>query len=209
MERYEECIEVCQTGLKEAPECALEKVLEVAKTKLKEENERREKQMKSATKAQLELKQYIDVRGLSYSTVPSADIPRQFSPVFEVKNNKLVTSVIVFYPEFQQMDFIQEALEDDLLFNHVASVLEEGLPWDSNRHYLDPADVNVYLLLQRRELFTGFQCEFSDQRLHKVDKKSTVLEALKTKNYVVPLCLEVFIVSKKSAFEGHFVSKYE
>lgn len=209
LERFQECIEVCHRGLQEAPECALEKVLEAAEAKLAAENERRAKQMKSATAAQLDLKRAVDLRGISYSMVSSADIPRQFSPKFEVRDSKLATSILVFYPEFQQVDTIQEASEDDSLFGHIASVLEEGLPWDANRNYLDPADVNLYLLLQRRELFTGTQCEFTDQRLFKLDRKASVLEALRTKNYVVPGCLEVFLVSSKSPFEKHFLSKYE
>lgn len=52
--------------------------------------------------------------------------------------NALHTPIAVYYPEFSQMDFIQDSLENQSLEPHLEELVRGGLPWDdaTNRKYL-------------------------------------------------------------------------
>jgi tetratricopeptide (TPR) repeat protein len=207
--RFEEAVQTCRAGLEEAKEESLAKVLEAAEERLTQETARSNQKKEALSSQNQGLRQVLESKGVSYSAQHSADIQRQFQPIFRAENGKLSTSIIVFYSEFQQMDFIQIAQEDESLFDHIACVLEEGLPWDTQKHYLDINDIAIYLFLQKRELFCGNQCSLTHPRMVEVPATASILDALMTKDYVVPGCLEVFVVSTKSPFHKHFLTTHK
>lgn len=209
LSRFEEAVQTCRAGLEQAKEESLTKVLEAAQERLAQETAKLNKKKEALATQTQGLRQALESKGVSYSTQHSADIQRQFQPIFRVDNGKIVTSVVIYYSEFQQMDFIQSANEDESLFDHVACVLEEGLPWDSQRHYLDINDIQIFVLLQKRDLFCGAQYSQTHPKMVPVSATASVLDALRTKDYVVPGCLEVFVVSTKSPFHAHFLATHK
>ena len=64
--------------------------------------------------------------------------------LFVDKDDVLHTPILVIYPEFNQSDFIQDSRESDILKDHIMALLEEGLPWDTNKTY-DIDSLEVYI----------------------------------------------------------------
>ncbi len=57
------------------------------------------------------------------------------------------TPILVFYPQFQNSDFIQRTVETELLSSHLASLLP--LPWDNDQHYL-PEHLVVFVEVKKK-----------------------------------------------------------
>lgn len=207
--KHAECIETCRKGLEKTQEETLKKVMAAAQEGLERETAKQKSAASALSARNEELRAALESKKVSYSRDFSTDLSRQFKPTFRVTDGQLTTSIVVYYPEFQQMDFIETAGENESLWDHVGCVLEGGLPWDLQRHYLDLHKVKVYLMLQKREVFCGSQCVLEHPALAEVSPEASVLTALQTPNYVVPGCLEVFVVSVQSPFHQHFLATHK
>ena len=206
--KFVECTETCSAGLKIESEESLEKLRNFATEKYEQFLQKSNLKKQEFDKVQLELKTRLEKHGISYSPKFSADIQREYHPKFGINSGQIMTSVTVFYPEFQQLDLIESAFENDTLYNHISSVLEEGLPWDLQRLYLDEDNVRIFLMVEKRETVADSQSPKISQSLVEIPKNQTVLQTLQTKNYIVPGNLEVYVVSTKSSFFSHFLSLY-
>lgn len=209
LNRLAECVKTCEEGLIIAHETSLEKLLQIASEKLIEETKLLEIKFKNMNNEKKELKKVLDSRFISYSMKFSVDIEKQHKPQFILSDGKIVTSLMIYYPEFQQMDFVMTANEDDYLFELIWGVTEQGLPWDVKKQYVNPESLRFFVMLEKREMFTGTQSKQVHQCLSEIDVNKTILEILQTPDYVVPGHLEIYMLSIESIFYKHFLETYK
>jgi len=130
------------------------------------------------------------------------------NPFFD-ENNVLNFSIIVTYPEFQQMDFIQKARETDLLKDHLLEILKNPLPWDEKKYYsydncVAFVELNCVTPLYRFDKHTNYQDGYK-----RVNRNRPLSETLTLNGYVLPFLLEIFVVSKVSPFIDKFMTEFE
>jgi len=149
-------------------------------------------------------------RGYTLGTKRIHDIPHshQMDP-FVDKDGVLKFSVIVSYVEFHQMDFIQQATENDLLSDHLKEIFKENLPWDGQGHY-NYKDLIVFVELNcvdpkyRSPYHSNYEKTF-----FRIGKRAKFSDILRVNGYVMPYVLELYVLSKSSPFFEKFLKEYD
>jgi hypothetical protein len=154
---------------------------------------------------------HLNKKGIRYSASSSVDLPQIYQVHFGLIGKKVVTSMIIFYPEFSQLDFIEQAGETDCVFDILAEPLSSGLPWDDNKYYNDFASLKVFVVVANREALNASNFEPLPKNLNRlveINPTQKVIDVLTIKEYVVPKILELYVLSTRSPFYKHFVGQY-
>eukprot|EP01016_Furgasonia_blochmanni_P050748 TRINITY_DN7892_c0_g1_i9.p1 TRINITY_DN7892_c0_g1~~TRINITY_DN7892_c0_g1_i9.p1 ORF type:complete len:308 (-),score=50.01 TRINITY_DN7892_c0_g1_i9:16-939(-) len=184
VERLKDAIDILDQGLKmesgNKELLALKKVIqETIDKKIKAEEEKKLKAMKQ--KKSLE-DQCWD-KGVRLGT-QSLLIPESYKMEISFdKDNYLHTSIAIVYPEFSQMDFIQDAVEDDTLGDHLVEIFKEPLPWDQGRNY-SITSIEVYVELLSVKPLKPYKSKHPERSFKRIDLKSSILDVLKTEDYI-------------------------
>lgn len=99
-----------------------------------------------------------------------------------------------------------------MLFDHLAEIFHGGLPWDKNGDYLALERLKCFIQLNSSPAYfklKGFDQKNFDQQVATfklINMKSSIIEILKVPGHVVPMVLEVYILSEKSKFLDIFAS---
>ena len=118
----------------------------------------------------------------------STEVPGAEDAEMEVlEEGHFSTPILVFYPQFQNSDFIQHTVETELLSSHLSTLLP--LPWDNDQHYL-PENLVTFVEVKKKGQ-TAFK---------RIDPNLSILNALCTKHYRHPMMLQVYVLSLKSPF---------
>lgn len=211
LDRYQECIQVCNQGL------AIENDKDFINLRTKAETEYDKianKIDKGSYIKQNDLgrtMKYLNKKGIRYSAASSVNLPQIYQPHFGLIGKKVVTSMIIFYPEFSQLDFIEQTNEGDFVFDILAEPLSSGLPWDENKYYDDFSSLKVFVVVANRDALNGDNFEALPKDLNRLVQITTtqkVIDVLTIKDYVVPKVLELYVLSTRSKFYNHFVGQY-
>ncbi|XP_023217001.1 tetratricopeptide repeat protein 4-like [Centruroides sculpturatus] len=213
---YKECIEWCSEGLAIDKENETLKELKINAMKLKKLKEQEMKQKslqnKKDDESNRKLKQAIMERGIKIKPrmphlEPEWDIhdletshPAAKQNVHLDKDNNLIWPVYFLYPEFAEMDFIQEFGENTRFFDHLKVMFgspENRPEWDKTNSYI-PEKLQIYF-------------EYSEEDcLVSVNKNSTLQEILRDDRYWVKNGTPAFIIMvQNSEFEKDFRGRYK
>lgn len=154
---------------------------------------------------------HLNKKGIRYSASSSVNLPQVYQPHFGLIGKKVVTSMILFYPEFSQLDFIEQAHESDYVFDILAEPLSGGLPWDENKYYNDFSSLKVFVVAANRDALNDANFEPLPKNLNRLVEiipTQKVIDVLTIKDYVVPKVLELYVLSTRSKFYNHFVGQY-
>lgn len=123
----------------------------VNEKKLRERNERKQEIQEKKRKKEEEeiigeiLKRGIEIEGrenLNLSIL-EPQFPQLFNSRVFVRDGRLVWPVILFYPEYKIMDYIQEFDEGDTFYDQLSQVFESCPEWDKEGKYR-VGKINVY-----------------------------------------------------------------
>ncbi|KRX08937.1 hypothetical protein PPERSA_09041 [Pseudocohnilembus persalinus] len=118
------------------------------------------------------------------------------------------------YPEFQQMDYIQDIHESHKLQENIKALFDENghLVYDLNKVY-NPNNVELYLELNQVEPYYQIKniSDWPKQRgLIKIDSRKKMATLMATKGFVLPKVAEFYMVCPDSKdFYEHFKRNFE
>ncbi|XP_060576146.1 tetratricopeptide repeat protein 4-like isoform X2 [Ruditapes philippinarum] len=220
MKKYEDCFKWCDEALAFDPKDA--KILEIRQKaaklqKIIERDKRKEKAVeKKELSKDLQLIQAIQKRGITLNKITKTitneeDLSPALLDSIETHNPHgakvnldakgiLYWPVMFLYPEYTETDYIQMFFENQRIIDHLSHIFgaeAEPAPWDTERRY-KPHTINVYFEDREKE------------KLHKVNKESSLLKVLQHKRYVVYGGTPSFILTVAgSDFEKDFLEKYK
>lgn len=185
--------DACSLGLKIDPSnkslLLVQEKIETRAKHLEEQDRIRQEREELARKKAATLS--LALRGRNISVKRTTDAPPQLEDAAVQLENPLDASttlsfpVILLYPLHEQTDFIKTFREDESVGQHLEYILP--LPWDEQREYKSPDDVECYI-----ETKTG--------GLVKAGKKMVLLRILNTgKVEIVDDLLRINVVPKNKA----------
>jgi len=203
LEKFEECTRICDQGIQLSPTTEdLLTLRKLAIDKISKIEEKKKKELEEKAKENKALHRSCKLKGIVLGQ-KRVEIPLAYNQLLWIdEENQIHTPIVIYYPEFQQMDLIQDSLEGDKIYDHLANLLENGLPWDTKGHYSNFKDLNVFIeintgkplyMLKRNKKHD----EYGFKRL-KMDE--TVGTLLKNPDYIVPMVLEIYVLSERSHF---------
>jgi hypothetical protein len=211
LEKYNECISACNKGLSIEQEKEILNLRTKAETELSMLNSKVDRENYIKHNSLEKTIAYLNKNDIMYSFKSTIDLPQIYQSSFSLEGGKISTSIIIFYPEFSQLDFIQDSKENDILFDHLVAPLEGGLPWDEKQYYNDYSSLKAFIVIGKRDILNNDRfnsVSIEKSKIVEVGQSQTIIEVLKTKDYIIPKVLEVYILSVKSPFYAHFISQY-
>lgn len=128
LEQYKESIDICEKGLKiEEKNEEILQVKEEAQSKYNAIIEKQAKKSQSLIDNNRTLIKACQDRGIVLGKF-SSNLPEMYKNPIRIENDHLFTSIIVFYPEFKQLDFIEKADVGTFLVDHLNLLIKDGLP---------------------------------------------------------------------------------
>ncbi|XP_064214481.1 DNA polymerase interacting tetratricopeptide repeat-containing, protein of 47 kDa isoform X2 [Tribolium castaneum] len=128
------------------------------------------------------LKRGIDIEGRENLNLAKLEpqFPQLFNSRVAIRDGRLVWPVVLFYPEYKIMDYIQEFDECDCFSEQLSQVFETRPEWDCEGKYR-VGNLNVYF-------------EDKKNRIVPVDVSRTLLEVLKLEGHVIREGTPKFII---------------
>jgi len=203
LDKFDECIKICDAAIQISPKtedlhilrkAALEKIAAI-----EAKNKKKEDEVDKVNKA---LYRACKLKGIVLGQ-KRVEIPLAYNQLLWVdKENQVHTPIVVYYPEFQQMDLIEDAREGDRLVDHLYKLFENGLPWDTQNHYRNFKDIHAFIEINTgKPLYALKRTKNHDESgFKKLRVEDTVGSTLKNPDYIVPMVLEVYIMSERSHF---------
>jgi len=102
--------------------------------------------------------------------------------------------------------------ENDILLDHLLEVFKTGLPWDNNQDYSSIDRLKCFIHLNSTVPYyklKGFDPKMFDNQIQTfkvVEMKSSIAKVMGIQGHVIPMVLEIYIVSEKSKFFDVFVN---
>ena len=159
-----------------------------------------------------QLLKHLADKSIAYSWKSSIGLPKTYEPSLQLVDGRLTTSIVIFYPEFSQLDFVQAADAAEIIGDQLAQVLDGGLPWDTEGVYGDLGEIACYIVKERREVVNSVKVDLEavkQARLQEINVHDSLEKIMQVEDYVVPRVLEVYLLSRKSKFHEHFLSIYK
>ncbi|RZC36104.1 TPR 11 domain containing protein [Asbolus verrucosus] len=193
VENYEKAVEFCDRILernKDDKETLALRKNSINQAKIKERDRRRRAVAANKLKKEEEtiveeiIKRGIKIEG-GRENLTLSKLEPQFPELFNSRvsiggNGGLVWPVILFYPEYKIMDYIQQFDEQNTFMEQLLHVFSDYPEWDEEKKY-KAEKLNVYFENGQRENV-------------KVDVNQTLLEILKLDSYIVREGTPKFIV---------------
>jgi tetratricopeptide (TPR) repeat protein len=214
--KFEECVKICDLGLKQNPKFKeLKKQKEKAKKQIEKLLEKKRlKELEESEEIQT-LIASLNKKKILFSLGSSIKKYEIYDRKLELTSgNELLVPIVFIYPQFGQFDIVEKVSEKEPLIESIKKVVGEGLPWDQNEEYTDFGEMEFFLQLNKESPINDFResKEKYETSLFKLDKlvmvNGTLLQILQTQNYVLPTVLEIVVLSKKSSFYEHFMEKF-
>lgn len=98
------------------------------------------------------------------------------------------------------------------MLDHLSEVFKTGLPWDSNGDYTDLKQLKCFVHLNSTIPYyrlKGYDPKMFDpqiQTFKPIEMKSLISSIMGIPGHVIPMFLEIYIVSEKSKFFNIFIS---
>lgn len=129
-----------------------------AAEKMKKLEEKRKLKEALESKEMKDLLSVLDKKKILLGYKPSIQKHEIYNRKIKVSSKgELVIPIIFIYPQFGQFDLVENVLESEPLVESVKKVIGEGLPWDSNKEYLDFGKMEFYLQLNKQEPVNEFR----------------------------------------------------
>ncbi|KAL4438075.1 hypothetical protein ABPG74_016854 [Tetrahymena malaccensis] len=212
LRRYDESLLTCLTGLQHEPNN--KELLDIKKESEKQienERKRREKIQEHKNTQTLLLHTELKKRKI-YLGNQMMDFPDSCKKCVYLDDEKVLhIPIFVHYPEFSQMDYIDDTREKDVLKDHLAAIFKEPLPWD-HKHQYTMENIEVYIEFnQTKPLYqpTDLKTWPSAQGYKKIDANLTLNQVFSIRGYVLPQVAEITVVSKISPFYTVFKEQYD
>ncbi|XP_044261369.1 DNA polymerase interacting tetratricopeptide repeat-containing, protein of 47 kDa [Tribolium madens] len=189
--KYDKAVDYCDKILeknKANQEVQKLRQMSLNEKKIKERDERRREMAEKKSQKEEEmiigeiLKRGINIEGRENLNLAKLEpqFPQLFNSRMTIKDGRLVWPVILFYPEYKIMDYIQEFDEGDTFFEQLSQVFETRPEWDAEGKYR-VEKLNVYFEDEKR-------------RNIPVDVSRTLLEILKLEGHVIREGTPKFII---------------
>lgn len=97
------------------------------------------------------------------------------------------------------------------MLDHLVEVFQNGLPWDANKDYVSFDRLKCFIHLNSTSAFyklKGFDPQKYDpqvQTFKSINAKLSIREILQIPGHVIPMVLEIYVLSEKSKFLDMFV----
>lgn len=118
--------------------------------------------------------------------------------------------MLIYYPEFNQTDFIQECHEKDLLVEHLSEIFKEKLPWDDKNYYKDWQNLKYFIQIKGADpyyiLKNNDPNKFSQTGFTNININENLINIMKIEGHVIPMMLEIYVLSEKSPFFNIFLN---
>lgn len=206
LKKFLNCLETCKIGIRIKKEKSLITLRNKTQKKIAIIEEKKEKK-KIIKKMNLEATlKHLSSHKILYSPKTTLTLPPIYENIFQIKNQKIKTSIIFIYPEFSQFDFVKKSSEEDFVHNHFFFIFGKGLPWDSENIY-NKDNCELFVEVNAQKALNGEV--LGKKGVRKVGKEMSVLECLRIEGFVVPKILEVVVLCRDSMFYKHFLGKYQ
>jgi len=211
LEKYEECVKICDEGLVLDPKCKeiidikkdADEKLEKLKAKVAKVGEVKNEKFKKL------VEEYV-ARGYILGKNRVHEIPDAYkTDPYPDSENELRFSVILTYIEFNQIDFIQDVSENDLLTDHLKEIFKEKLPWDDKGFY-EYKDLAIFVELNSVEPMFKSQNHTNFERgFLRIGRRKRFSDIFRINGYVMPFVLELYVLSKASPFFDKFMKDFD
>ena len=123
-------------------------------------------------------------------------------------SNILHIPILIYYPEFNQTDFIQNSSENDILKDHFTEIFKDPLPWDQFGFYKNWQDLKYFIQIKSSnplyQLKTHNLKQYNEIGFKNVKLGETINDVLRIEGHVIPKILEIYVVSEHSPFYNIF-----
>lgn len=211
LEKYDDCVSWCKKGL-----LINEKELKLVDLKNKSVYQKKQKardQRKSEMRGVKDLEKQNaildalearnikmndgDTKRITLERLLTNNTGPHFGKIYLDKKKVLHWPLYLLYPEYNQMDFIEDANENDTLQNHLEVVFETLPEWDVDRKYVSK---NIIVL---------FEDKVND-KLVRLNMNLTLRKLFSDKRYnIYGGCPAVMIFSKETDFYKQFIDSQE
>lgn len=203
LKQFDDAIRWCDIGLKMQPDSqkAKELRLKYETEKKVAAKEARKKEMLERKKAehQAKIANLIKANNIRIEEQKDQDKYEELlnSMKLSEDGSHLVWPVVLLYPEYSQSDLIEAFNEQTTFEDHLKVVFGEPAGWDEERKYR-PDTIEIYYE------------NFDKQKLMKLKKTSTLLDAIRKDGYKIQHGSPQFILlAKGSEFEAKFIKNFE